>query len=265
MSDTSKPTVAGKPADGPEPPRTINLAIAAIYAQIALSVLRAGLLWAYTGSLKQSLIDANNTRSAKDKLVLCGSAHPKGCLDVAHQVQVSLIELTVGSILISLAVLMCARKIRHGVRSARTMFVVLSIIGSFVGFAGSPLSVLALGSGGPLPLLLVTGLAGLASLAAIIALFLSESTRFFPRPVRSGAPSRGLGGLFAPRPPAGDKTAPATGTRSTAGLRAPANETAKVANSGARAKGRADEAAVARGAALARSRAKASKSRRTEL
>jgi len=245
---------------------TINLALAAIGAQIVLSLIRAGLLWVYTGDLKQSLIDTNDARSAKDKLVLCGSARPKGCLDVAHQVSVSLIELTVGSVVISLAVLMCARKIRQGVRSARTLFVVLSVVGSFVGFAGSPLSILALGSGGPLPLLLATGLAGLASLAAIIALFLRESSKFFPRPMRGGAPSRGLGAMFGPRAASERKPQPASGPRSNAGSGAAARTSPAQGNSaGARAKARSEEAAVARGAQLARSRAKASKSRRTEL
>jgi len=257
---------ADEPAERPALPRTINLALAAIGAQVALSLIRAGLLWLYRGELKQSLIDTNDSRSAKDKQVLCGSAHPKGCLDVAHQVSVSLIELTVGSILISLAVLMCARKIRSGVRSARMMLVVLSVVGSFVGFAGSPLSVLGLGSGGPVPLLVATGCAGLASLAAIVLLFLPESSTFLPRPTRGGAPSRGLGALFAPRPAAARKPLPASGPRSSAASRAAARTAAAPGTSaGARAKTRAEQAAVARGAELARSRAKASKSRRTEL
>lgn len=263
MSDTSKATAVTKPTQRPELPRTINLALMAIGAQVMLSLVRAGVLWGYTGTLRQSLTDAN---AAKDKpRELCGSAHPKGCLDVAHQVQVSLIELTVGAVLISVAVMLCARKIRQGVRSSRTVFAVLSVVGSFVGFAGSPLSIIALSGGGPVPLLVVTALAGLAALAAVVLLFLPESTRFFPRP--GADPARpGLGSMFRARPIKERKPPPATGPRSTAASRA-AGRTAAAQRTpaGARAKLRADEAAVARGAQLARNRAKASKSRRTEL
>jgi len=265
VSDTTKSTVEAKPTERPTPPRTINLAIAAVGAQVVLSLIRSVLLWAYTGNLKQSVIDANKAKSAKDQQNLCGSTHAKGCLDVAHQVQVSLIELTVGSLLITVAILMCARKIRQGVRSGRTLFIVVSVVGSFIGFAGSPLTVLALGEGGPVPLLVFSGLAGLASLAVIVLLYLPESTKFFPQTERRSGSARGLGGLFAPRPRAQRKPLPASGLRSSAASRAAPRASAKGGVGAVRAKGRADEAAVARGAALARSRAKASKSRRTEL
>jgi hypothetical protein len=115
-------------------------------------------------------------------------------------------------------------------------------------------------------------LSGVACIAAIVLLFLPESRAYFKAisalraaaTGRAAAPSRGLGSLFAPRPAAARKPPPSSGLRSSAASRANARVTKGGTAAGARAKIRSDEAAVARGAALARSRAKASKSRRTE-
>jgi hypothetical protein len=109
-------------------------------------------------------------------------------------------------------------------------------------------------------------------------LFRAESQRFFdlvsPRAARgaagaAGAARPGLGSLFRPRPPA-DRRPPANGKAPSSGKASPATPLRSSAESRAagrlaKAKSRNDAEAVARGATMARNRAKASKSRRTDI
>jgi hypothetical protein len=109
----------------------------------------------------------------------------------------------------------------------------------------------------------VQAIAGFASVAVIVLLFRPDATQFFaarsPRPAAAAGRPAGLGGLFRPGPPRERKPAPTTGVRSTAASRAEAR-----LDKVAKAKSRNDAEAIARGAELARSRAKAAKSRRSE-
>lgn len=102
---------------------------------------------------------------------------------------------------------------------------------------------------------------GAAAIATIVLLFLPESRRWFKAcraaMTPAGAtPRPGLGSLFAGRfaPQAAAPSTPSTPTASSRAAGAPRPK----------AKTRVDEAAVARGAELARNRAKASKSRKTD-
>lgn len=255
MSDTTKSTVEAKPGEPATPPRTIKLAIAAICVQLSFALMYAVSEWPLGAELRRSLIDTN--KGKKTPTPLCGNRPGKGCLDAAKSVRALQIETTLGTVLVAIAIALFVRRIRRGIRSGRTGYTAISLISVVVGFAGSPLSIMAVTYSGPVLLRAFSVLAGAAALAAIVALFLPESTRFLPKPVRG----RG-GGLFAPRP---RKPLPPTGLRSSAASRAADPAATKGSASGARAKDRTDEAAIARGAALARSRAKASKSRRTEL
>lgn len=101
---------------------------------------------------------------------------------------------------------------------------------------------------------------GLVAIAVIVLLFLPPSTRYFHEcrnavtpPELRGQPRPGLGSLFRPRPPAG------ASARTT---RPAATRPAKPSASKAKAKVRSDADAIAKGAELARSRAKSSKTRR---
>jgi hypothetical protein len=113
-------------------------------------------------------------------------------------------------------------------------------------------------------------LSGVASIVAIVLLFLPESRVYFRAvgdlrraefAAKHGAtppPARGsLGGLFRPRPPA-----PATSRETGVSLDKHAEAAGRPR--AAKAKSRTEAEAIARGAQLARERAKASKSRRTE-
>lgn len=120
-------------------------------------------------------------------------------------------------------------------------------------------------SGLPVPAQIAGVVIGVASIATILLIFIPPtSQRYFkecreanmPEEMR-GKPRAGLGGLFGPKRPRGTAaTAPPTRPAGTPAASRPAAPKAK-------AKVRSDTDAVARGAELARARAKASKSRRT--
>ncbi len=105
--------------------------------------------------------------------------------------------------------------------------------------------------------------AGIGSVAAIVLVFLPQSTQYFRAcreasvpPELRGQPRPSLGSLF--RPKSARTAAGATATRPAAARPSIAASSAK-----AKAKVRSDAEAVAKGAELARARAKSSKSRRS--
>ncbi len=277
---TKKPAAgrsAAAKAPWPPRPRSLDLALIAIGVQVFFSIARGALTWAYTSSLRQSLVDSNKAK--KKPLDLCNVRNSKGCLDVNKQVHLSQILLLASAVLLSLLILLSVRTMLRGTRSGRAMYIAISLVGAFIGFAGSPLSILAVIGGGPVPLTVATGLAGVGSLVAIVVLFRPDAKVFFtPAGTAAGAaPRPGLSSLFGPKQPRGPRPGagvprgvPARGgARATAGSaagsagRAEAAERPTVASARSRAKMRSD--AEAKGAALARSRAKASKSRRTDV
>ncbi|HEV7193050.1 MAG TPA: hypothetical protein VGN35_07560 [Jatrophihabitantaceae bacterium] len=252
-SNTDPDTAAAVPL-----PRTMRIALAAIVAQLALAALYAVLSWPLASQLHDAVIKSN--KKLKTPKVLCDPAHPlKGCLDVdktVHAIQRSTLIITV---VIGLVIAILLPRIRKGVRSSRTIYVAVTIISAMLGFSASPLSIVALFSGGPATPRVVAVLGALASIVAIAGLFLRETQRYFdlrspriPNPLGSRP---GVGSLFRPRPPRpADERAPGMRTNPNRGEHRPPS----------RAKSRNDADAIARGASLARSRAKASKSRRTD-
>jgi hypothetical protein len=250
---------AGSPpagSDPPAPPRSMQLALGAIVVQLVLAAVYAILSWPLASQLHDAVIKSN-AKQKKPK-VLCGVTHPGGCLDVdktVHAIQRSTLIITV---VIGLLIIFLMPRLRKGVRSSRTFYVAVTIISAMLGFSASPLSLVALFSGGPVVPRVIAVLGALASALAIVALFVRESQRYFavrsPNPL---GPRPGLGSLFRPRPPA-----PRTSER-VAGMRSNPNRGEN--RPAARAKSRNDAEAIARGAALARSRAKANKSRRTDV
>jgi hypothetical protein len=259
----TKATNPDQPAERPVPPRTINLALAAVCGQVVFAVIYAALLWPFGDKLQRAVISANADKAKPNPLC---DAHPgTGCLDAAKTVHSFQIQTAIGTLLVAAAIVFIALRVLKGIRSGRTMYIIVSAMGAFVGFVGSPLAITAAFSSGPVVPRIVTTLAAASAVAALVFLFLPESGRYFgqasPRPRASDA-RPGLGSLFRPRPPA-QRPPPVPGLRPSAASRAKAPDTG--AGSGSRSKVRTQEAAVARGAELARSRAKASKSRRSEL
>jgi hypothetical protein len=257
VSDTTDITSATPDEPGVPPlPRTINAALIAIAAQAALSVLYVVAFSLLGNTLRAEVIKANK-KASKPK-VLCSDQNIKGCLDVPHVVHTAQVSQALLTTVITLAMIMLALRIRKGSRSTRNIYIGVSLLIGLFGYPGSPIGLIQYAFSGPAVLRAFGALAGLASIFGIVLLLRPEAKAFFeavsPRP--AGAIERpGLGGLFRPRPPVN---------------RTPAakSDVEKAAPTGSakapKAKTRNDAEAVARGAELARTRAKAAKSRKTE-
>lgn len=243
----------------PEAPRSIRLALAAIAVQLvaALAAVLATLM--STGALQAYIRKINNDAKPKDKKELCGTPKVNGCLDIKSYVHNLQIATLIGTLVISALIAFCAWKIRQGSRAGRSSYILLSIIGAFVVFTGSPLGLLAFTSGGPAARNDLSSIAGAASVVAIVALFRRDSSAFFnvlsPRGTRADAPRPSLRSLLSTKPLAG-----ADAETSTVSL----DKRPSTAAPRGKAKRRSESEAVARGAELARARAKANKNRRAD-
>lgn len=250
-------------------PKTIQWATWAIIAQVVFTISGALLANGYTAQLTKLMIDNNKHAKKPDEnfnAVKSLADYRKGLL--------------FQGIVLALVFLFIAYTLRRsrGAGGARWGFLIISVL---VAQTNGPLTVLPIADY-PGPLSVVRTLMGLSSLAAIVLMFLPASSQYFRdckaanrpagAPVRPGRgalfggggastrPSAGrpaaarpglLGSLFAPRP------APGSAPDRAADPTAPPRPRSK-------AKVRAEADAVAKGADLARTRAKASKSRRTE-
>jgi hypothetical protein len=142
------------------------------------------------------------------------------------------------------------------------------VLSSFTGALAGINSLLAVGTSIPNQFKLPAAFSAFFLLAAFILVLLRPSGAYFaltkPAP-RPGAPARR--GLFAPRPPLEPRTSARTTARAgrTSAVTRPAADDPADPADRARTKKRTSTASVAKGADLARTRAKAaSKSRRTE-
>jgi len=165
------------------------------------------------------------------------------------------------SVFLCLALAFVGFGVYRGKHWSRWGVVAIWVLASFTGTFAGVTYIVTIGSNLPAAF---KGMAFISALALLIGLFFAnrrESTTFFaahrPVPV-DGMPQRR--GLFAPRipPPSHRKPAPAAAKPSES--EGPAESQAQRQ----RSKKRANAEAVARGAELARNRAKASKSRRTD-
>ena len=244
-------------------PRTIDLAVLAVGLEAVFTLLRALALRGYTGRLSHWLVDSNNKATGKNK------KSPYTAADVAHD----LAQLRKGSLLEGLVIVVALivlgislRRVR-GAGGARWALIILIILTS------GPLAVVPVQGWPALPKIAGV-LMGASSIAVIVLLLLPKSMMYFRackaalRP--AGAPARpGMGGLFGPRGAAaqrgmasGRAAAQRAADAADASSAAQTAEAANPARAKAKAKVRTDADAVAKGAELARSRAKASKSRR---
>jgi hypothetical protein len=247
-----------KPPEVPRPPRTINLVIAAVCAQVAFTVVRIASMFGSTAQWDRLLVHENN--KAKKPV------HPYGPAQIADDLHRLRVTNVVQGAVIAAALLVLALLLRRaGTATMSRWALVVVMLVTFAPFSVVP------AHGLPVVTQVAGVLSGAAAIVAIVALFLPESRAYFKALAavrlaasgRTAPPTRGLGALFGPRPAGVRKPTPPSGIRSSAASRA----NARLNQGGAaavRAKTRSDEAAIARGAALARSRAKASKSRRTE-
>ena len=247
----------------PTRPRSVDLATVAVGAQLLFALVYAGLSWGFTDQFRQLIIDNNN--KAHPVKALCETSHVSGCLDVTKSIHAFRLTVTQSSVLIGVLVVLLTVMFRRGSGTGRWIFIVLCVVGGQLGFAGTPLQVLVATSNLPKAMGVAGTLSALAAIVAIVMLVVPTSAAWFramKMAANPGAAQRpaGLGSLFAPRRPPATPAPRATG-RAAANTRGTA---ANPARAKSKARVRADADAVAKGAELARSRAKANKSRRTD-
>jgi type II secretory pathway pseudopilin PulG len=200
--------------------------------------------------------------------------YPTTSSGLHHQVTQQQSGALIGSIILILASGLLAVGVYRGRHWARWAVVAFWFLASFTGTFAGITYVFAIGGTLPTPFKVPLFFSATALVVAVILVNLKPSTEYFAlsRPERGAAPARR--GLFAPRGPIDSGRRPAG--RATASNRSRETVTKPMTSSAAdrgeaylqkqRAKKRAaaNAESVARGAELARNRAKASKSRKLE-
>jgi hypothetical protein len=252
--DAPPSTTSGgtRPPTKLRPPLTVNLVCVAMAVMIVCNFLQAFLLLGWTDTLKAYVISSN-----------ANAKTPQDPFDAVHAVyslrQGSFIQAGLFGVMLALLIF-ALRRTRSA--SASRWAVLIIFLYTLMPFRVIP------SSGEPVPVQIVTVLVGIASIAVLLLIFIpKESMAYFRAcreanlpPERRGQPRPGLGSLFAPRRPR-PGAAPVASRSAAQSPRRPAETRPTAAK--AKAKVRADTESVAKGAELARARAKASKSRRT--
>jgi cytochrome c oxidase subunit IV len=247
---TKRTSAAGSASAPPKvtPPRSIDL-LGGAMVLTALAMLAQGLATLGSSATFGKILHDNIVKSNKGKV-------PK---DIAAQVTSQLHNFRVSGIVQGLlfvgvlgllAYMLRRPRTASGARWATLIVLVLT---------RAPFNVVPQ-SGLPAAYEAATVLVGIAALATLVLLFVPSSAAYFracrAATMPAGATARpGLSGLFGGRRPPRPAPATAPVTTSAATSKAPSRAKAKV---------RADAEAIARGAELARTRAKATKSRRSE-
>lgn len=257
-ADKPAATPADTPADKPvvtsRPPHVVAAvaamalaAVAALIASIEYAVHRS---WLTNEQIKAN-VKAGKTESTHD-LHNTISQQQRGAI--------------IGTVVVMVAIALIASGAWRGRHWARWGVVAFWFLATYTGtFVGA--LVFALPSSAPIGFRLPVYIAGASMIIAVVLVNFRASTSYFAlsKPVgREGAPARR--GLFAPRtPPQRGRTAaqpePARAKSALTSSAASRGET-YVQKSRSKKRATSNAEAVARGAELARSRAKASKSRR---
>jgi hypothetical protein len=288
MSKASK----NAPADAPRPGSVVGTvgamggsALAAIVAAVSLygqrdwlqreqvkangksfsSAVSNAVAKATSSSADVQQASASASSSASKKWPVSGS----GLADQVHQQQTGAL---IGTIVAVAAISVLAVAVYRGRYWARWGVVGFWALASFTGTMVGIGMVLAIGTSAPPAFKVPAFLAGALLIVAVVLVNLRPSTAYFAlsKPVpREGAPARR--GMFAPRTPT---HADRPGTRGSTGTpsRAKSALTSNAATRGeayvqkqrSKKRAAANAESVARGAELARSRAKSSKSRRID-
>jgi hypothetical protein len=259
VSDTVEPVADPTTPVRPVPPRTINLVMVAVGAQVVFMAIRVVSMFGYTDQLTRLLEKSN--RDAK---------HPKspyGPAQVAHDLHTVRVNGMFQAVIVAIALALLAYSLRKVGTASMTRWALLIVLV----MTGGPFTIIP-SKGLPVVPQVALVLSGAASIVTIVLLFLPDSRRYFREiaAARSGAaaaaggPARPglLTALFRPQPRPAPGSAKA-GARNAGGTGTSGREQVNLSKA-PKAKARNDAEAVARGAELARSRAKASKSRRTE-
>lgn len=251
---TAEPTAEPAPASGAGAvprPRTIEFVVYLLGFQILMGVVTAVAIRAMSSGLTDYYF-AHYSKKGGGKYDRASAADRAEIAKAVHDQQTGAV---LGAIVFGLALAALAFSLRRyrSASVARWAIVVLMI------FNGGPINVIPV-SGLPAGLNTIRVVVGLAWIAILVLLFVPDSRAYFKAcreaalPVGAGGPRPGLRDLFAGR---GALTRSTPATPPPPAPERPAGRP--------KAKSRADEAAVAKGAELARNRAKASKSRKTDV
>jgi hypothetical protein len=279
-------------------PRKVQLAVAALGASAVAALIAATTLYGQRDWLTSEQKKANAkalTTAAKDATTKAkdagkspaeiAAAAAKARTDTQkkfpnlhEQISQQQSGALIGTLIVVAAIAVLAFSVYRGRYWARWGVVAFWLLASFTGTVVGVGTVLSVGSSVPAAFKIPAFLAGALLIAAVALVNLRASTEYFAltKPARSSdLPARR--GLFAPRtPPEGGRGPRAGGARAGRGDRPGRGGTGVLTSSAAtrgesyverqRSKKRAaaNQESIARGAELARSRAKASKSRRIE-
>jgi hypothetical protein len=170
---------AADPDAGPERadrPRSVDLALAAILVRCGLALAAAFALFGAKAELRRS----------------AATLHPEwSAATLADRVDSELRSNLVVSVVYIGLVLLVAKYIRDGRSWARWVYAFLAFL-----VAGDLFRVTGVFSGDNVLFRLLSGLTGLASIVAVVLLFLPSSAGYFRRP---GVSSASLGALFGGR------------------------------------------------------------------
>ena len=188
--------------DRVSPPSKVTLAFGAIVANVALSVVNAVMLWAFSDYLRRQFVKANNklkdTDKHKDK-----NYTPK---EVNHDLHTFLTGHLVQAVVFGLVMVLLAVNFRRGKGWARWITVGLLVVPVLP--TASVWQLAGLTGDSPGLVRAMSALIGLSAVAAVVLLLLPESARYFAAVRGGNADSSGaarpapigLRGMFGPRP-----------------------------------------------------------------
>lgn len=235
-------------------PRTIEWTSLAVVALILFTLAEAVSWFGFTDEFRKLLVENNDKLSAKDRKVPYTAAQ---ITDDLHKVRIGRLSQAV-IVALAAGLLLAALRRTRSAPVARWALIAVMVLTS------GPAMLVPRGSLPTVPAVLLV-LIGVASTAAIVLLLVPESARYFKECKAVNNAGRAGGGLFGSRlAPGGAAAATRPASRPVARASARPHAAKPAGAAKTKAKARTDEAAVAKGAELARSRAKSNKSRRTE-
>ena len=245
-------------ADGspmPPPPKQVRWAALALAISGVAALLASLSLFGVKDWLFRAAVRNNNDKKLADRQTVS---------QLHHAVDSTAVSSLVSTIVLLLALSFAARGVLRGRSWARWTVVALWVLATFTRTFASFTYLIGVASDEPIAFKIPSFISAAALISAVVLVSIKPSALYFAlskpaRPDGTGPARRG--GLFGPRPVAPARTAssPRTAPAARNAVTRPAREPAERG----RAKQRASNESAAKGAELARARAKASKSRRS--
>ncbi len=242
----------------PPPPKSVRNAVLALGVSALAALIAALTLFGEKDWLLRTYVKNNPDPGKKNHQSL---AKLQDAADKAPSTSL------VVTIVLVVALGLAAWGVWRGRHWARWTVIGLWVLATFTSTFAGFTYLIAIASNEPLAFKIPSFISAAALIAAVALVSIRRSVAYFmltrpPRPgAVAGAPRRG--GLFGPRPARPGFAAPGSATRGATATKTARDGTAREGAERSRAKQRASTESVAKGAELARARAKASKSRRS--